>query len=62
MENKLHLSAKQKIWNDALKATLIELRKYDGMLTIDERNAITYGIFGKLKKGGITHNFKPLQY
>lgn len=55
-------SFEKEIWNKAVVATLIELRKYDGIISIKDRDTLTDSILKKVAHKGFTHNFKKLQY
>ena len=50
------------IWNQAVVATLRELRKYDGIISLGDREMLTAAISKKVFKKRYKHNFKPLQY
>ena len=60
METKIKLSAKQKIWNDAVIATLREVAYYDGVIKLEDRQMLIPAVFNKLKKGKIEHTFRIL--
>lgn len=49
----------KKIWNDAVIATLREVRKYDGIMSNDDIEYLTKSVMAKVGKK-LTHNFKSL--
>lgn len=50
------------LWNKAVAETLIELRKYDGIIKYPkDREYMTEAIFKKVAYKGFPHKFKKIQ-
>lgn len=54
---------KKKLWNEAVSATLIELRKYDGVIKSPiDREFLTNEIFKIVAYKEYPHKFKKIKY